>query len=85
MPKRWLEGVITFLRKKDATDKLDNYRPITLINIIYKIWAIIMSTRLNPVLNLLTSENQYAYKKKRSTVDVLALVNKVIAGTKHNK
>ena len=56
---------------------MDNYRPITLINIIYKIWATIMPNRLNPILNLLTEDNQYAYKQKRSTIDVLALINKV--------
>ena len=64
MPKRWIEGVITFIHNKNATDNLGNYRPITLINIIYKIWATIMSTRLSPILNLLTSDIQYAYKQK---------------------
>ena len=37
-----------------------------------------MSTRLNPLLNLITDDKQYAYKQKRSTIDVLALINKVI-------
>ena len=77
MPKSWLEGVITFLHKKNATDKLDNYRPITLINIIYKIWATIMAARLNTILNLITTESQYAYKKKKSTIDILDLVNRM--------
>ena len=65
MPKEWLTGVMTFIHKKNAVGNLDNYRPITLINIIYKIWASIMNERLIPVLNLLTSENQYAYKNKK--------------------
>ena len=42
---------------------------------IYKIWATIMSQRLNPILNLLTQDEQYAYKHKRSAIDILATVN----------
>ena len=75
MPKGWLGGVMTFLHKKKARGDLDNYRPIALINMIYKIWATIMSQRLNPILNLLTDDDQYAYKSKRSTIDILAIAN----------
>ena len=64
MPKDWLKGVMTIIHKNRDIDNMDNYRPITLISIIYKIWASIMETRLNHVLNLLTSENQYAYENK---------------------
>ena len=71
-------GAITLLNKKNAIDNLDNYRPLTMINIIYKIWDTIMSTRLNPILNLLTAESQYAYNQKRSTIDVLSMVGNVM-------
>ena len=37
-----------------------------------------MSTGINPILNLLTAENQYAYKQKKLTMDILALVNQVL-------
>ena len=50
IPKEWAKGIMTLLHKKDETDQLDNYRPIALINVIYKIWAFVMSTRLNPVI-----------------------------------
>ena len=66
---------MTFLHKKQARGDINNYRPITLINMIYKIWDTITSQRLNPILNLLTEDDQYAYKHKRSTIDILAIVN----------
>ena len=78
MPKNWLEGVATFLRNKNATDTLENYRPLTLINIIYKKLATIRARSLDTVLNLLISETQYAYKQKRSTIGILAMVNNVL-------
>ena len=34
-----------------------------------------MFARLNPVRNLLASDIQYAYKSKRSTIDILSMVN----------
>ena len=30
-----------------------------------------MTNRLNPIMNLLTNDNQCAYKNKRSTMDVI--------------
>ena len=75
LPKEWLSGTTVFLFKKKDPKKLDNYRPVTLLNIIYKIWAIVITNRISPLMNHITSEMQTAYKKGRSTLDVLALVN----------
>ena len=75
MPKEWAKGVTTFIRTKNETDNLGNYRPLTLINIVYKIWASLMSTGLNPFPSLLTSGNHYARKSKRPTIDILSMEN----------
>ena len=34
-----------------------------------------MNERISPLLNLLTSDNQYAYKNKKSTIDILSIIN----------
>ena len=75
IPKGWMQGVATFPHKQNARGDLNNYRPLTLINAIYKIWAEIMSQRLNTILGLLPEDEQYEYKNKRSTIDILAIVN----------
>ena len=51
---------------------------MAIINIIYKIRAIIMTKRLTPYMNLLTKETQIAYKQGRSSVDVLPLVRHLL-------
>ena len=61
--------------QKNSRGDINNYRPITLINMIYTIWATVTSQRVNTILNLLTEDDQYAYKNKRSTIDILAIVN----------
>merc|ERR1712112_158607 len=63
--------------KKDKST-LKNFRPITLLNIVYKIWAIIFTNRLTPYMNLLTQETQSAYKTGRSTIDILSLIQNQI-------
>ena len=74
MPRGWLE-VITPSYIKNETGDHNNYRPITLINVIYNLRATIMSNRLRPLLNLITQDSQYTYKKQKSTIDALALIN----------
>ena len=78
IPKKWLQGIITFIYKNKDKHDLNNYRPITITNIIYKIWATTITNRMKPYLNILTSELQTAYKDGRSTIDVLYLLNNTI-------
>ena len=84
MPECWLNGVITFLHKKKDMEEIQNYRPITLITIIYKIWKI-MTKRRSTFMNLLTNEQQCAYKQGRSTIDILSLIQNNIQQDKTKK
>ena len=68
--------------KNDPKD-INNYRPIILLPAAYKIWAITIANKLSPVMNLLTTENQCAYKKKRSAHDIIYFIkNKLIKKNK---
>ena len=78
MPTQWLEGVTTFNPKEKDKPHITNFRPITTINIIYKVWAIIMTNRATPFTGLLARETQTAYKTGRSTNDILSLIQNQI-------
>ena len=41
MSKPWLEGLVAFTAKNKDPEKIQNYRPAKLVEIIYKIWATI--------------------------------------------
>ena len=43
MNRKWVSGTMTFLYKEKDKTEIQNYRPISLINIIYKIWPMIMT------------------------------------------
>ena len=71
-PGNWSTGsVISIFKngKKDKHDK-DNYRGITLLNVIGKIFERLVLNRLTPKLNELNIPNsfQYAYQKDKSSV-----------------
>ena len=78
IPKKRLQGIITFIFKNNDKRDINNYRPITITNIIYKIRAATITDRIKTYLNFLTSEVQTAYKDGISTVDVLYLLNNAI-------
>ena len=59
-------GIITLLPKKDKpTDVLNELRPVTLLNVDYKIATKVMANRLAKVLPDIIWPNQTGYVKNR--------------------
>ena len=71
MPASWEEGLIVLISQKGDREELNNYRPITLLNSIYKIWTIILANRITPIMNYLTNDIQCDYKKHKSTSAII--------------
>lgn len=60
------QGIITLLPKKDKdTLSIDNWRPISLLNVDYKISTKVISNRIKNVLNKLINVNQTGFIKGR--------------------
>ena len=64
MPNGWEVGIIVFIFLNGDRDIINNYRQKTILNTIYKIWTIILPSRITPFVNMLTSELQIVYKKR---------------------
>ena len=71
MPEKWKRGLVIFLYKSKNRAETNNYRPITLLNSIYKIWTVLVSKRLSMVTELLTDERQLGFKEKRGTIEAV--------------
>ena len=63
---------------------LSNFRPITMINSIYKIWATISTNRLKHITNRLTDERQHAYKSNKSTIDAIYNIKRNLVKKQRN-
>uniref|UniRef100_A0A2D4NQI0 Reverse transcriptase domain-containing protein n=1 Tax=Micrurus surinamensis TaxID=129470 RepID=A0A2D4NQI0_MICSU len=69
IPKSWMEAYITLILKEDTDLQIKNYRPISLLNSDYKIFASIMAERLKRFLNQFIHIDQNGFLPKRQIKD----------------
>ena len=50
LPSEWTEGIICPIYKKGDMMLCSNYRPITLLNVIYKIFTILIQNKLSKIM-----------------------------------
>ena len=70
LPPSWNEAFISVI-PKEGKDKLEcgNYRPISVLNTDYKIYASILTKRMEEALTFLVDEDQSGFLKTRQTQD----------------
>ena len=79
-PEQWTKSIIVPIYKKGDRTNPANYRGISLINSMSKIFSLCLRNRLNhwceteQVLN----DSQFGFRDKRSTVDCVFILNSII-------
>jgi len=58
--EQFSNGVVTLVHKKGDPSKIENYRPITLLNCDYELLSRILNNRIKPTLKQIISEQQHA-------------------------
>ena len=70
MPQAFSEGLIYLIPKgAGVSDDIRQWRPITILNTVYKIFAKVLSLRLQPLLGELIHDSQTGFVKERSILD----------------
>ena len=77
-PTQWKHAIITPVPKMGNSMDPADYRPISLLSIISKIFERHLWYLLLPYVDPLLSENQFGFRSQRSTVDALCLFEKVV-------
>ncbi len=77
IPEEELEARVVMIYKKGDTSKYENYRPISLLNTIYKLYAAIIQRRLAEKLDKHLQKTQYGFRRNRGTADAVFLVRRV--------
>uniref|UniRef100_A0A7N8WYI6 Reverse transcriptase domain-containing protein n=1 Tax=Mastacembelus armatus TaxID=205130 RepID=A0A7N8WYI6_9TELE len=80
LPPAFAKGVITLIYKnKGERERLENYRPISLLNTDYKILARILATRLQAVAGEVVSKSQTYSIPGRSIADSILTVRSILS------
>ena len=78
LPTEWMEGIICPIYKKGDRMICSNYRPITLLNVVYKIFSILIDNRLTKIVESKLEDCQMGFRPNRSTIDNIFIVRQII-------
>jgi len=78
LPTEWTEGIICPIYKKGDRMICSNYRPITLLNVVYKILSILINNRLTKMVESKSGDCQMGFRPNRSTIDNICIVRQII-------
>ena len=65
-PKTWKRGIWTPVFKKDDRQGTSNYRPITVLPVVGKIYEKLLSKQITNFMDPILSDNSTAYRKSHS-------------------
>ncbi|KAL4282863.1 hypothetical protein GQ457_16G008650 [Hibiscus cannabinus] len=76
---------IALVSKIDAPVCMDDFRPVSLVRVVYKILSKILTDRLSQCMEEIISGNQFAFTKGRQILDCIQVANKVLDHVKSQK
>ena len=82
VPKQWREGLIVNLFKKGDREDPGNYRGITLLSVVGKVFCKILNNRLVQCLDKggALHEGQAGFRVNRSCMDNVYTLNEIVQG-----
>ncbi|GAU51587.1 hypothetical protein TSUD_414310 [Trifolium subterraneum] len=76
---------IALIPKVDSPQRLNDFRPISLVGSLYKILAKVLANRLRLVVGSVISESQSAFVKGRQILDGILIANEVVDEARRSK
>jgi hypothetical protein len=71
-------GILSLIPKVQGADHISQFRPIALINVIFKMVSKAVATKLDPIANRVISPNQTAFIKGRFILDGILALHEVV-------
>ncbi|XP_045810560.1 uncharacterized protein LOC123905002 [Trifolium pratense] len=76
---------IALIPKTDNPQRLNDFRPISLVGSLYKILAKVLANRLRQVIGSVISESQTAFVKNRQILDGILITNEIVDEARKSK
>ena len=86
MPETWRNATTILLHKgKGSKAQIDKYRPITLVQVIYKLYSTLITKRLNDYIETMQilSETQQGFRRARGAAQKLIAIHTALHEAKH--
>ncbi|KAJ2948735.1 hypothetical protein O0L34_g7995 [Tuta absoluta] len=77
IPQQWTASTISLLHKKGSKHDISNYRPISLMSNLYKVFAKIILSRITRILDENQPREQAGFRSNYSTVDHIHVVTQI--------
>ena len=77
-PEQWGMNTIVPVYKKDDRSNVNNYRGISLMSIVAKTYNKVLLNRIYNPINEILGENQAGFRKHRSTVEQVHVIERII-------
>ena len=77
-PEQWAQGVISVLYKKGEREDIRNYRPLSMINAVYKMLTTILNNRIIVPISQVIGVHQTGFLPDRQIFDSVKLVQCLI-------
>ena len=84
LPKGCNASFIALIPKVRDSSSLDQFRPISLVGVIYKIITKVLSSRMKIIMPLIIDECQSAFICGRGLLDSVVMANEVLEDVKRN-
>ena len=76
-PPELTQAIVASIYKKGNTDNQENYRPISLLPVLYKLFAAILKDRIEEGVEEELQNTQYGFRKNRSTSQAIHCIRRV--------
>lgn len=78
VPQEWLKAKLILLFKKGDRNDIRNYRPLSLLSNIYKVFMSVITRRMSTKLEAALPIEQTGFKKNFSTADNILVIQRLI-------
>ena len=71
------ETKLAIIYKKGGTDLRQNYRPIALLNVMYKLLASIIQARISSKMDEVIDKNKFGFRKRKKHFETSVHIKKI--------